>query len=423
MGRPKETTRLGRELRLRRGDRSLREIARLSRKPPCTGRVAGISATSLHQIERGARLPSVDQVRTLSLLYGLPIQRFYDLMEPAGDPRDPRSVPDPEEFGELRRQAGRWKDRDPSRYLACLARCEEAAPEISALVWVRKARARALRSRGQHADAAGLLLDLLRVPDLPTEEFAGIWLEIAETLARQGNLEVAEAAARRGLGRCGETEEDRPRWAHLTALLGRILRRRAEADGAIRRAREAVGCLERARDAFQELEMAAEALVAEVELGRAHLAEGSPVLGIETLRRAARRAASVPSRRPAAEAQLALGETLLSQDRPAEARERLVRAERLAAELGRRDLRFRALVALARAVDAVGGRSEGLRKQARALLPWVPAGSGMERRRLLEWLHRRSPDTQPLPGEGRLPGEESLEDRSGPLAAELGAGA
>jgi len=358
---------LGMDLRRRRGERSLREVARLSGSLPCAGHVSPIPPSSLHQIEQGLRLPNVEQMRTLSLLYNVPVQRLYALLEADGEEGGLDAV---EGFLALRERADLLRRMDrPCAYLTCLQQCEETAEGTATFVWVRRARALALREQGQGEEAAGLLLDLLSRDGVPEEELASIWLEASEAYEGLGNLEVAEAAARRGLERVLRCDE----WtrSRLDAALGRILRRTARRDGDVRSAREAVRRLERAMETIACVGLTEEVGRLETELGLAHLAAEDRLLGFEMLRRALATCLRPGGRRHLAFAHKAMGEALLEGGEAERARHHLRKAETLAAGGRLPDLQFQSVVLLCEAEEALGGRPAAMLRRARGLLPWL----------------------------------------------------
>jgi tetratricopeptide (TPR) repeat protein len=311
-------------------------------------------------------LPGVEQLRTLALIYHVPVQHLYALMDGGAEGWDG----DTGDFLSLRARAALLRRMDqPGPYLACLLCCEERAEEIRDFAWVRRARAQALVEQGLREEAGQLLLDLLCLEGVPEEEHSSIWLEVCEVFEGLGNLEVGEASARRGLARLHPQDG----WTRnrLEACLGRLLVLLARRDGVTRRAREATRLLQRALDGFEDQGLARLAGPVRVDLGRAHLAVGERVLGMENLRRALVTCRESGSSADLALAHMAMGEALAQGGRHREARGHLMRAEGLAAAAGVQELQFRCLVHLSEAEEASGMDASPTCRRARSLLPWL----------------------------------------------------
>lgn len=363
---------LGRELRIRRGKRSLAEMARLTSSPPLAGRVQSLTGSTLHKYEQGERMPSVQALRTLSLLYGLTPDHMFRLIEaeelgdiqPEGDTVE-------ELIQESRDTMGLGDYR--ASFAAALT-AEELAddPVDRSRAVINKACS--LWKLGLPQLAATELNDLLADEGLPAQERIIALYNVACIYRSLWNLPIAEMYSRHGMElakRAGSALVI----AHQRRLLGNILCDRAESETARDRRRalvgEAIRLYEMATQEYERLDDAPQAAVSISNAGVAFLAEGNLVLGFQRLREGLRACRECGNKRGAAFSLKELGKAYRSAGEWKAARRHLLDAESLAAAGGYLDIQFQALVHLAEGAIENEEDPIPMLRRARRILPFL----------------------------------------------------
>jgi len=364
------TTLLGRELRLRRGNRSYAAMARLSESPPLAARVEPISVSSLHKIESGQRMPSVETLRTLSMLYGLTVEHMIRLIEAE---RLADLEPEGETWDELIKEAecavgvGDYRGA-----FAAALRAEEVAPDPRHRVTAAGTKATALWRLGMPWEAASTIFELLARPETTEEQKAAFFYHLAEIYRSLWNLTVAEVFGRHGMELAGAYPNSAT-YAALQHLVGNILLDRAEMDPsqAERFCREALRHYEKAEKILLELDLADQAAVARTNMGAAHRVEGNYLLAFQRLREGLAASRRCRNRRGIALSLRELGKAYREVGEWPKARRHLLEAEAESAAAGFVDIQFQALVHLLEGAREAGEPSEGPRRRARVLLPFL----------------------------------------------------
>ena len=214
---------LGAELRRLRGDRSLAQIAELSRCEPLSERISPISAPALSQIETGVSFPSLDTLHSLATLYQTPMQQLLDFVvqervlesEGLDLPEDHEAVKSA--FREAF-EAGRWR-----LAMALAVRGEELAGRASERVGWRANRAICMQQFGLRDDAVQIILSCTSDPDASEEHLYQLHRSLAEALASSGHLSAAAAIATRALELAPEDLPRHWRWQLLSTRARLVL--------------------------------------------------------------------------------------------------------------------------------------------------------------------------------------------------------
>jgi len=369
-GRREGSKLLGRELRLRRGKRSLAEMARLSESPPLAGRVEPLSGSYIHKLEKGLRLPSVKSLRTLNLLYGLSVEHMLRLIEAENLARlEPEGAGIEELLQESRDEISMG---DYRAAFAAALRAEELAETVDDRFVACHNKAISLWKLGMPWEAAAELEEILSTPDIPRRYEASVYYNLAGIFRSLWNLRLAQGFARMGL-EVATTVESRQERAQLLRLLGNILSDRAEEDpeSTERLCREAVRHYEKAIVIYEELGLDDQVAVAIANLGVIYRIEGNRILAFERLREALGKCRASRNQRGVAFTLKELGRAYLEAGEWEHAREYLLQAETAASRAGYTDIQFQALVHIAEGAAAAGEPAEPTVRRARGLLPFL----------------------------------------------------
>lgn len=337
---------LGEELRRLRGERSLEEVARLSRTLPHADRVEPIAYSTLSMIERGVTMPSAQSLLTLAMLYRVPAQRLLDLV--ALERYHARKPGAESDAGRLERSVHEdlRSGRHAEAYAKALRLAELAGDGEAAagrLAGARLLAGLALWKMGWLVQAAASFRDL--VNDLDAEPASRAWAcqNLVEVERQSGRLASARAHARDGLELAEGLGDRRLRGTfHGTlANLERDLAERQRDDAARQRHLDAAlehhaRCRELAAavdDRFLLVHDLLNEAVTRVVTGQGDRAASLLEDGL-------RRAGVEGFGRLVAFGRLERGKLLLSRSRPSEARRELRAAERQAAAAEAGDLTF-----------------------------------------------------------------------------------
>lgn len=219
---------LGAELRRLRGERSLGEMATLSKSAPLADRISPISAPTLSQIETGVSFPSVDTLHSLATLYQTSVQQLLDivmeerLLKELDLPDDHEAVKGlfPRAF-----EAGRWRHA-----VALAVRGEELAPTAAERVSWRANRAVCLQQFGLRDHAIQTLLGCVSDPDAPPDRLYQFYRALAEAMASCGHVGPASAMAERALDLAPEDLPGHWRWQILSTR-ARLMLQESELTG------------------------------------------------------------------------------------------------------------------------------------------------------------------------------------------------
>jgi len=384
---------LGRELRIRRGHRSYAEMARLSESPPLAGRVEPLSGSHLHKIESGGRMPSVETLRTLSMLYGMTAEHMFRLIEAE---RLADLQPEGRTYEELLEEAKTSIRLGDYRggFAAALAAEERAASEWERFHSVHN-KAMCLWKLGMPKAAASEIQDVLDTPGIEPRDLLAAYYTLASIFRSLRQLTVAEDFARRGLDRSAAVPEERLPIALLRRGLGNILSDRAEQDpeAAERLCREAVRLYEKARETFLELDRTDHAGVTLASIGAAHRIEGNRLLALQRLREALNECRRARHQWGIAFTQKELGRCYRDTGEWPAARKALLEAESIASQQGYMDLQFQALVHLAQGCRENGEAFDPMVRRLRGLLPHLE-----DRFPEREWFERHMRELQAAEG-------------------------
>jgi tetratricopeptide (TPR) repeat protein len=214
---------LGAELRRLRGDRSLAQVAALSRSEPLSQRINPVSAPALSQIETGVSFPSLDTLHSLATLYQTPMQQLLDFVVQERI-LDDESLELPDEHDAVKAafrasfETGRWREA-----MALAVRGEELAETPSERVGWRANRAICLQQFGLRDDAVQMLLGCTSDPDAPEDRLYQLHRSLAEALASSGHLGAAAAIADRALALAPEDLPRHWRWQLLSTRARLVL--------------------------------------------------------------------------------------------------------------------------------------------------------------------------------------------------------
>jgi len=364
---------LGKELRLRRSRRSYAEMARLAESPPLAGRVEPVSASYLHKIETGARMPSVESLRTLSLLYGLPIEHMFRLIEAeqmqrleAGTPADVTAY----DLREAAADAIRIGDYQGG-FVAAL-RAQEVAEDAAGFFAAGHDKAICMWKLGFPREAVGEVQDLLASRNVPARHVLTAYYTLAAIHRSLANLTLAEDAARRGMEK-GRGEKACEVHADLQRLLANVLSDRAEVetDRAQQLCLEAQRQYEKALSLYDDLDLQAKVGSTLLSIGVLHRIEGSTLLAFQRLREGLALCRRTSNRLGVAFGLKELGVTNLGAGEWPAARKNLLDAEAEAAAGGYIDIQFQALVHLAEGARERGEPVAPLVRRAERLLPFL----------------------------------------------------
>lgn len=319
---------LGAELARLRGDRSMDQIAAISRSRPFAERCRSVSAPSLCQIESGQTLPNLDTLYTLSCIYHVPMQHLLDLLVEerlASRALLPEGLDATRERSVGAYASGEWHDA-----IALALHGERVASTEEERVRWRAYRATCMARVGMQREALFLLLDCAHSPHAPRERLSHVHALLAETLATCGYLAPAADSARLALVHLAA---DAPAVERMTLLATRAGLLVSCHEAGLERSDavlvEALDLLDRARplaaggDPRQRLTLDVLAAVAHGRLGRATAALAS----LAVVRAEAAKLRHVSLEVLAMSQQ---GEMLKLQGRRDEARARYEEAERLA---------------------------------------------------------------------------------------------
>lgn len=322
---------LGAELRRLRGERSLAQIAALSKSPPLAERVHPVSAPALSQIETGVSFPNLETLHSLATLYQTPIQQLLDLVvQERLIERDEL----PETHEEVRRifgeafEAGRWR-----RAMALAVRGEELSPSPADKVGWRANRAICLQQFGLRDDAVQMLLQCTSDPDAATDRQYQVYRSLAEALASSGHLGAAAAIASRALELAPPDLPPRWRWQLMSTRARLVLLENERDSPNLEDVREALELVTRAATLVPE-GMAQARLLLAVHAAIAHKLLGNAVKAARSLEdiRDEARVAGQPLAETAAA--IALGRLHREHGRWADAERVLMGAETIAMEEG-----------------------------------------------------------------------------------------
>jgi transcriptional regulator with XRE-family HTH domain len=189
---------LGQELRRLRGDRSLDQVAEMTRTGPLAERVGPVAAPTLSQIETGTSFPSVATLHSLATLYQTSVQRLLDVVVQERLVQETEPTPDDHDAvrGLFREafEAGKWRQA-----LGLAVRGEALASTPGERVSWRANRAICLQHFGLRHDAIQVLLDCTSDPEAPRDRLYQLYRALAEALASAGQVGPAAAIASRAV--------------------------------------------------------------------------------------------------------------------------------------------------------------------------------------------------------------------------------
>jgi len=347
---------LGKELRSRRGHRSLKEIERLTKSPPLAGRVSAISASALNNIERGLQLPSLPTLRTLSYVYSVSQSHLLNQVELE---RLSLDKPQGDDLAEMRERVDTAiLEGDYQMGFAAALRCEELATLARDRAHARGNKALCLSRLGMLEESAHEFTRLLGEPGIGLENQVKALQNLAEVYVAMGNSFAAMMAAEKGLD-LAQKADMRFQIAVLHNTLGNVKLDSYQMDETlgIGYVREALRHYEKSMSLLEALGRSAEVVATKVNIGTAHILQDSFLLGFKYLREALKESRAEGARLYIGYALKELGRAFLLAGNTAAARNHLLECDRLAANMGHVDLQFMSYYYLLEADRAEGKES------------------------------------------------------------------
>lgn len=381
MGKKKDTgsLALGAELRRLRGNRTMSQIAELSRSKPFCDQIESVSAPTLCQIESGKTMPTLDTMHALATLYRVNPQTLYDLIVQGRIAERCDDLPATED-GLKSAFTEALREREWDRALSLALTGENRAEAIEQQLTWRANRAVCIEKQGMRTEAIALLQECANDPQFPEAHLSATYTNLSRMYALAGLHREAEGAARHAVDfvSADAPPADMARLA-LARALPALVQAQSGRGSHERSLREALHLLEKAA---AELGSEDETLRTALDVGRAncHWRLGNALLASTEFTRIWGEVSESPggSAAPAVWAAIAMGGLSRERRRMAEARTWFQRAEDLATRLEMFDHAFEAtheLLTIARKTQAAPALLERLERKCARLFSMVDSRS------------------------------------------------